>query len=74
MMRDSTYESDEKNPYMTYVCTYLKQKKKKISNQTSFDTKVEIPRFNALELQVTYKANRNTYESDEKKSLHDVHI
>ena len=31
----------------------------KVSGQTSLDPKLEIPRFNLLELQVTYKTNRN---------------
>ena len=31
----------------------------KVSGQTSLDPKVEIPTFHLLEIQVTYKTNRN---------------
>ena len=31
----------------------------KVSGQTSLDPKLEIPTFHLLELQVTYKTNRN---------------
>ena len=44
------------------MTTYLFEAKQgfcKASRQTSLDPKLEIPRFNLLELQVAYKTNRN---------------